>query len=660
MNTFELTDTWHWLRGPDATINVVRTVADVADLSWWMAERADVMLGIDSETNAVDPFADGYRLRLVQIADERTSWVLVVDDLPDGTIARVVSAHRHWLAHFAEADLRFIERGAPGSFRIDDPLTAHLSDLQVLLAYYDPRTVLPAGKDGTDVRLAHAKGLKDTATRELSPVLAEVEKRMHARFVELAPKGHRTAERSKVWGFANIADDDEVYLTYAGLDPLFTIRLWQKMLPVVERRGQRGQVFADLALQWQIDLMTFRGQEVDPVYVRWLAGQLDDLIERNTVALADHGIAPSAQGASVAWAMGRLQVESPKTTNSGKPSFDKTVIKTLARRDDEVGELARTIEASRKAGKFRSTYVAPMLAALERDGKVHPSMRAVGTVTGRMSAARPPVQQLPKKDTRVRAAFRAPEGWSLISCDFSQGEPRVMAGLSGDRVFTETVLAGDINSDTAAVAYGDDYDPADGKHAGTESYLMRQRAKAAFLAWCYGASPNRVASTLELPADYGRTVVKFWRKQYPVLTAFARKLNAGNAVTLASGRICPLWDRYRVVEGDKARPVARPSRLGLNYITQGTQRDLLAFAVFRLSTYRGWGAHLWTLIHDEILLLVPDDQVDKAMADLQWSMSMPFHGVPIEAEAELLGRTWMPQPEELALAELDVVDSQEH
>lgn len=642
-----------------ATAYLVTTRMDVRRyVEPWLHRHRDDVLGLDAETNAENPFSPDYRLRLVQIADADTVFLLDAQALGPEVVADVVRRHPLWVAHFSENDIRFCERGAPGSVRLSDD-TPHFVDLQVPLAYYDPRTVVPAqAKDGIDPRLARGKGLKETCTRELSDALAVAETQLHQRFRELAPKGHRVGDKMRKWGFANIDIEDEVYLQYSALDPLMTLRLWVKFADALKRADRWGIVFRDLVWQWDIDRATFRGLMVDAPYAQWLDQQLCDLLDDNAALLDKYGIKPSGMGPQVAAAFHTLGVHSPKVSkDTGAESFDKDVIKDIAdgaAASEAARALARAIKDVRQATKFRAAYIEPMLTALETDGRVHWSHRAIGTITGRNSAARPALQQLPKKDTRVRAAYRAPDGWSLVSCDFSQGEPRTMAALSGDANLKAAILSGDLNSAIATDAFGDDYDPAHGKDAGTPHYLMRQQGKAGFLAKCYGARIKRLASTLNVTMNKAATVDSRWDRAYADLFALSRELNRHDRVTLESGRICPLWDRYRV--GDSGSLLVKPdaSRKGLNYKTQGTQRDLLLASWERMRAL-GWASFLWMLVHDEVIICVPTFMAELAARDLEDCMTFTWRGMPFVAEAEINGRNWTKQPDAFTATDLDIL-----
>lgn len=639
-----------------ADVRIITCESDAAllDLAWWMEQRRGHVLGIDCESNGQDQFSPRYRLRAVQISDGYESWVIDVSRVSLRNLALLISRHGLFVAHYAEADIRFLVRGCPGAVRIDDHATPHIIDTQVVLAWFDPRTV--TSQDDAYGAIPLPRGLKPTVERLVpGQLLTWAEEQMHLVFREIAPKGMRKEEDVRRNGFAMIPFRDKRYLIYAGLDPLYTVRIYRLMMDAIVARGQKQGLADDLKLQWVCDLMTLRGLGVDGPYAGWLDQQLCDVIDMAARGLSLHGIAPSGMGATVGKAFEAMGASSPKVSRkTGEASWDKTVLAELVKEQGPIGELAKTVVAVRKATKFRASYIAPMLDAMPRDGRIHPSFRACGTITSRNSAMRPPVQQLPKKDTRVRAAIRAADGYVLVGCDLSQGEPRTMAALSGDRNLLDDIMAGDLNSAIASATFGDAFDPEQGQCAGTIHYLMRNGSKAGFLAWCYGAADAKVAETIGVPREQGAIITRRWRERYPDLARYRDQLNAGKVVVLENGWVAPLWDRAWIDEQGILRDKGKPSRKGLNYATQGNQRQLLARAVHQLVAW-GWGWALAMLVHDEILLEVPAWMAQQAQAALEAAMTMVFHGVPIECHAEVLGTSWAPKPQDWDMRELDAV-----
>lgn len=662
---------------PDVRINLVRDWADLVYLVPWLEERAGQHLGLDSETNAVDPWHRGFRTRTVQMADTHEAWVIDLETLADNplwtqTIADLIKRHRFWVAHYSEKDIGFLHRGiqcrdGSSPIRLGEKMP-HVADTQTVLAMYDPRTVTThSKKDRIHHKIPRLKGLKEATTRLLTPELEAAESRMEERFRELAPVGHRQGKtKQKKWGFANIAIDDPTYVVYGALDAVACIRLWYLMRHELRQRGQLQRCNAALIEQWMMDQATLAGMEVDGPYARWFFDQLTQAIEENGRILAPHNIGPSGGGPAVGRAFTSMDVEPVKwkedrQAGTRTAQWDKDAMTILADHPDGVvAELAQAVSKARRATKFRSTYIEPMLRAVDfGNGAMHCSVRAIGTVTTRMSAQKTesagPLQQLPKKDPRVRAAVRARSGCVLVSADFAQGEPFTMAALSGDEVYLADLTAGDINSTIAAMIYGQAYDPRFGKTAGTPHYLMRQKAKAGWLALCYGAGAQKFADTLGVSLEHGSAARTRLKSRYVKLWAFAEAMNHQAVIQLDSGHRVPLWDRFGVTPDGELFVGDRPSRLGLNAATQSAQSDLLRIAMHRLNEW-GWSWALRFALHDELLLEVPEWMAEQARQVLERAMTVIYRGVTVHCEATIEGRTWMPQPEEFDLSTIPDLD----
>lgn len=660
-------------------LRLVETTDDLLALRNWVAARVDQVLALDCETNALDPWQPGFRTRMVQISDGAVSWAVPIweglfSGLRREQVAKIVWDCARWVAHFAEADERFLCRGLGLDWdpvRWADP-EPHFWDTQVMLAVHDPRTVTTYNKmDRIHPRIPRPRGLKEVTARLLTPALAAAEADLHARFRELAPVGQRTGRRMVAWGFANIPTDDPAYLLYATLDPLLTARLYRLLRRDLEARGQWARTEAALAEQWMVDRATYQGLPIDEEYARRLDADLARVAAEQATVLTPHGIGESGQGPAVGAAFAALGVRSPKVDqDTGKERWDREALAALVergreflaarpgpistdqeRRAAQAVRLAEAVLAARRANKYRSTWVAPMLWACEHaDGASHPSVRAVGTVTTRMSChATPtagPLHSAPKREeTRLRACYRAPRGWLYVSADLRQGEPYVMAALSGDPDYLAHLEAGDINGRLAAELYGGAYDPAQGKVGGTASYQMRQACKFAWLAACYGAGPGKVDALLGLP---GSGVLDRWRAAYPRFWSYADECNRLGAVRLDSGHVIPLWDRWWVDDDGELRPRTdrdgQPvnSRLGLNAATQGTQSDVLRVAMHR-HRHDGWAWALRFFLHDELLGMVPAPLAEPYRDYLERAMTVRYRGVTISAEAEVCGPTWEPQ-----------------
>jgi len=231
-----------------------------------------------------------------------------------------------------------------------------------------------------------------------------------------------------------------------------------------------------------------------------------------------------------------------------------------------------------------------------RDGRFHPAYQPAGSATGRWSSNGGGALSFP---AQVRPAAVADDGWVLVVADVAQLEPRVLAGMSGDRGLARAARGADLYQgmvDAGAVA-------------------SRQHAKLGLLGAMYGATSG----------ESGRMVADLTRR-YPqafgLVEAAARAGERGEAVRTLLGRGCPplgpSWD-----ESPDAPPTDLPDRdrrrrahgrFTRNFVVQGTGAEwaLCWIADLRNRLWRLTGdgplaarAHLVFFLHDEVVVHAP-------------------------------------------------------
>src|SRR5262249_25096974 len=116
---------------------------------------------------------------------------------------------------------------------------------------------------------------------------------------------------------------------------------------------------------------------------------------------------------------------------SGLPRTEKTeqvmfTSQTLALIDDE---LARTLEAYRQEKKL-CDYIR-MLYRRTWGSRLYWSIRQCGSDTARMAGSNPNLMAIPKGDLRVRYVICAGEGKTLVACDLSNVELRLLGCYAG-------------------------------------------------------------------------------------------------------------------------------------------------------------------------------------------------------------------------------------
>lgn len=157
----------------------------------------------------------------------------------------------------------------------------------------------------------------------------------------------------------------------------------------------------------------------------------------------------------------------------------------------------------RSLSKLVSTYIDKLPSVVcSVTGRLHSKFRQYGADTGRFSSADPNLQNIPSKNKDIRKMFRARPGYVLISCDFSQQEPRILAHMSGDKGLHDAYEKGlDVYAWVASFMFNKEYEQCREKFpdgtpnpAGKE---LREFVKALFLAIMYCKQVSTVQKDLQ-------------------------------------------------------------------------------------------------------------------------------------------------------------------
>jgi DNA polymerase I-like protein with 3'-5' exonuclease and polymerase domains len=300
----------------------------------------------------------------------------------------------------------------------------------------------------------------------------------------------------------------------------------------------------------------------------------------------------------------------------------KGVLEPHAELEGQLGDLIRARlnyqQAENRLGLFLEGY---RQAVHHGDGRVRPTVYTLAADTGRMSCVRPNLQQVPRAGG-FRACIAADPGHVLISADFSGVELRVAAALSQDANLLEIVADPnrDIHREIAQIVWG----PGAGK-------AERYQAKRKVFGRLYGSGLNGLmTATPPVSEGIARSIISAMDQMTPGLTEWSRQI----ADAIEAGRTQFPAYSGRTIYLPTDRPYAGP-----NYCIQGTARELLIDALLRLKATR-WGNATLLPVHDELVLMVPQDEADDATAALAEAMTSELHGVQIIAETSQPSFHW--------------------
>lgn len=301
----------------------------------------------------------------------------------------------------------------------------------------------------------------------------------------------------------------------------------------------------------------------------------------------------------------RLSLPKGKKTKTGW-STDVKVLENLS----QTHALPALILNYRNLAKLKSTYV-DKLASLRHaeTGRVHTSYNQCGTATGRLSSSNPNLQNIPirtEEGRRIRSAFIAAPGCSLLAADYSQIDLRVLAHYSQDAALLAAFHNGqDIHRRTAAEIFfiAPELVTAD----------MRRVAKSINFGIVYGMSSFGLSSQLGISRKEAQTFIDRYFAHFSGIKEFMERIVAQaretGYVTTLLGRRRPLPD---IASSNRVqREFAE--RTAINTPIQGTAADIIKLAMLRVSKELDRlpvQSRLLLQIHDELVLEVPDSEID--------------------------------------------------
>ena len=332
---------------------------------------------------------------------------------------------------------------------------------------------------------------------------------------------------------------------------------------------------------------------------------------------------------------GKLGLPVGRKTASGAPSTDEDVLQELAADYPLPGKLLE----HRSLSKLKGTYTDKLpLMVNPQTGRVHTTYAQAVAVTGRLSSNDPNLQNIPIRTAegrRIREAFVAPQGASILSADYSQIELRIMAHISADAgllaAFGSNV---DIHRATAAEVFAVAFDDV--------SHEQRRFAKVINFGLIYGMSAFGLAANLGIERSAATAYIERYFARYP---GVKRYMDETRAQAIERGWVETLFGR-RVHLPEIKKPGPRRSaaeRQAINAPMQGTAADLVKLAMIAVQEQidrEQRATRMIMQVHDELVFEVPAAELDWAREALPRTMAaVATLAVPLVAEVGV-GANW--------------------
>ncbi len=318
----------------------------------------------------------------------------------------------------------------------------------------------------------------------------------------------------------------------------------------------------------------------------------------------------------------RMSLSGGKKTKTGAYGTGADVLEDLAAQGHDLP--ARVLEW-RQLSKLKSTYTDSLMSEINPDtGRVHTSYGQTIASTGRLSSNDPNLQNIPirtDEGRKIRTAFVASKGHTLVSADYSQIELRLVAHVADVKALKRAFKDGeDIHAATASEMFDvpiKDMDP-----------MVRRRAKAINFGIIYGISAFGLARQLGIPRGEAHDYIEAYFEKFPEIRDY---MESTKALAKKQGYVTTLYGRRCWTPGIGDRnPNMRAfaERAAINAPIQGGAADIIKRAMIRLPNAlkdAGLKAAMLLQVHDELIFEVPDKEIEKTKAVVKSTMEAAAH-----------------------------------
>jgi DNA polymerase I-like protein with 3'-5' exonuclease and polymerase domains len=371
------------------------------------------------------------------------------------------------------------------------------------------------------------------------------------------------------------------------------------------------------------------------------------------------------------------------TTAKGAPQVDDEFLELMAKKYT----WAKDLQTFRSLRKIESTYIERFLNEQE-NGVFYPRFMQHRAVTGRLSGD---TQQLPrpleegqapevvrKYNNKIRTFFISGPDHTFADIDYESQEIFVFAHVSGEQRIKDIFHRGDDFYSTVCIETEGLKDYSANKKApnylGKQAKHKRQTAKAYALGLAFNMSPYKLKFELNCSEEAAKVLYDNYFRAYPDLKKWLddSKLFAlkNGYIKTQAGRVrrfeglkenyakygpvlfdgLALWKAYNESPGfyEHMKRVSGICKNHLNAAANFQIQSLAASITSRAAVKtaleyekENMKSYICNLVHDEIIVLAPDNELEKALNILQKCMETAYPlSVPLAAP-QSSGKNWL-------------------
>jgi len=256
-------------------------------------------------------------------------------------------------------------------------------------------------------------------------------------------------------------------------------------------------------------------------------------------------------------------------------------------------------------------------------GRFHTIYRQCGTANARFASGDAKIgyynsQNIPK-EPKFRHCFRAPDGYSIVTCDLSGAEVIIMADKAHDLRLLE-LSDGDIHSHMATAGWRNiwrsrgDYNLAENFIVSKKkNTIKRQSAKNLTFGSIYGCGAKTAAKTISVSKNEGQIYIDSIKQEIPATFAMVERASTfaiKNGYLNFNGRTnSRAWFPDVIQSYNSEVPMSwtrkeKTKKDARNYTISGTQADMVKEAIVEIQKTidaHNVDAQLMKQVHDELV-----------------------------------------------------------
>ena len=292
----------------------------------------------------------------------------------------------------------------------------------------------------------------------------------------------------------------------------------------------------------------------------------------------------------------------------------------------------------REYAKLQSTYAEPLLELAQKNDRIHTTFNQTGTVTGRLSSDSPNLQNIPirsERGARIRDAFVASPGYTLVAFDYAQIELKILAAFAGDKAMIRAFKEGaDIHKVTASYI--------NNVPLSEVTPRMRMYAKAINFGIIFGMGVRQLAENTGMTPSEAKEFYDEYFRDFPEIRAYMDRIKKE---AKERGYVETLFGRkrffdLRAISGNRFLE-SEMDRMSLNAVIQGTDADIVKYAMVKIhEKFDSDTVRPLLQIHDELIYEIRDDILEATVPLMRRSMEQAVDiGVPLSVEVKT-GARW--------------------